>query len=57
MAKTVGLPIAITVKLILNGVIRLTGVQLPLTKEIYEPVLKELSEYGITFQEKTIDLD
>lgn len=57
MAKTVGLPLGICVKLILTGVIRLTGVQLPLVKEIYDPVLAELEEFGITFKEKLIDLE
>ncbi|RYX99774.1 saccharopine dehydrogenase, partial [bacterium] len=46
MAKTVGLPLAIAVKLILNGVITTPGVQIPLIKEIYEPILNELEEYG-----------
>lgn len=54
MSDTVGLPVAICAKLILNGTIKITGVQLPLMKEIYLPVLKELEEYGITFEEKEI---
>ncbi|MGK7394715.1 MAG: saccharopine dehydrogenase family protein [Candidatus Cyclobacteriaceae bacterium M3_2C_046] len=49
MAKTVGLPIGITSKLILQGDILLSGVQLPTVKEVYEPVLRELSREGITF--------
>jgi saccharopine dehydrogenase-like NADP-dependent oxidoreductase len=49
MAKTVGLPLGIAAKLILNGTIQTTGVQIPLSKEIYLPVLKELEEHGITF--------
>jgi len=40
MAKTVGLPMGIAAKLILNGEIKLKGLQLPVKKEIYEPVLK-----------------
>lgn len=55
MSKTVGLPIAICAKMILNGQIKLTGVQLPLYKEIYEPILTELEEYGIIFKEKKLD--
>ena len=51
MAKTVGLPLAITSKLILNGAIKSRGVVVPVTKEIYEPVLKELEENKIVFQE------
>ncbi|HET6244905.1 MAG: saccharopine dehydrogenase NADP-binding domain-containing protein [Bacteroidetes bacterium] len=52
MSKTVGLPIAIATKMILNGTIKLTGVQIPVTKQIYLPVLKELEEYGVNFNEK-----
>jgi saccharopine dehydrogenase-like NADP-dependent oxidoreductase len=54
MSNTVGLPAAICAKMILNGTIALTGVQLPIHKEIYEPVLKELETYGISFVEKEI---
>lgn len=55
MAKTVGLPLAIAVKLILNGVIKTPGVQIPLTKEVYEPLLEELKRYGIDFKEKKFE--
>lgn len=56
MAKTVGLPLGIAAKLILNGSISLTGVQIPLSKEIYEPVLKELEQHGITFYDSEVSL-
>ncbi len=51
MAKTVGLPVAIAALKILNGVIKNPGVQLPITKEVYTPILKELEQYGVVFQE------
>ena len=51
MAKTVGLPLGIATRLILNGTITLTGLHIPTRKEIYEPVLKELGHYDIAFQE------
>lgn len=51
MARTVGLPAAIGVRLILEGKIALTGVQVPVAPEIYEPVLAELEELGISFVE------
>ncbi len=51
MAKTVGLPLAIATKLILQGKIKTTGLHIPILPEIYEPVLKELEEYGIRFHE------
>tara|TARA_B100000242_G_scaffold292886_1_gene269402 strand:- start:283 stop:1605 length:1323 start_codon:yes stop_codon:yes gene_type:complete len=54
MAKTVGLPVGIVTKLILNGVIKSTGVKVPVSKEIYKPVLEELEQYGIRFIEEKI---
>ena len=54
MAKTVGLPVAIATLKILNGEINTPGVQLPITREVYEPILKELKSYGINFKEKRV---
>jgi saccharopine dehydrogenase (NADP+, L-glutamate forming) len=51
MAKTVGLPLGIAAKLILGGHITTTGLHIPVAKEIYEPVLKELEILGIKFEE------
>ena len=51
MARTVGLPVAMATLRILNGEISTPGVQLPITREVYEPILKELEDYGITFKE------
>ncbi|WP_299674182.1 saccharopine dehydrogenase C-terminal domain-containing protein [uncultured Dokdonia sp.] len=51
MARTVGLPVAMATLRILNGEIKTPGVQLPIQKEVYTPILKELEEYGITFNE------
>ena len=51
MALTVGLPLAIVTKLILNGQINQRGVLMPKDKEIYEPVLKELEHFGVKFEE------
>ncbi len=52
MAKTVGLPLGIAAKLILNDTITTTGLHIPIIKEIYEPVLKELELYGVAFEER-----
>jgi saccharopine dehydrogenase-like NADP-dependent oxidoreductase len=52
MAKTVGLPVAMATLLILNGKITTPGVQLPIRKEVYLPILKELEEYGVVFNEQ-----
>ncbi|WP_440120822.1 saccharopine dehydrogenase family protein [Tenacibaculum sp. Ill] len=54
MAKTVGLPVAMATVRILNGDITTPGVQLPINKEVYEPILKELEDYGINFVEKKV---
>ena len=51
MAKTVGLPVAMAAIQILNGKIKTPGVQLPIRKEVYEPILKELEELGVIFHE------
>jgi saccharopine dehydrogenase-like NADP-dependent oxidoreductase len=51
MAKTVGLPLGIAAKLILENKISLYGLHIPIVREIYEPVLKELEKEGIRFQE------
>lgn len=52
MAKTVGLPLGIAAKLILSGSISLAGVQIPVHPEIYVPILEELEELGIHFNER-----
>jgi saccharopine dehydrogenase-like NADP-dependent oxidoreductase len=54
MSKTVGLPVAIATKLILEGKISLTGVHIPVSQEIFDPILEELKEYGIKFEEKDV---
>jgi len=54
MAKTVGLPLAITVKNILTGKLNCKGVCIPSTPEIYIPLLEELKEYGIEFDERLL---
>jgi len=55
MAKTVGLPVAIAALKILNKEIVTPGVQLPITKAVYEPILEELKAYGIHFVEKEVE--
>ncbi|MBS1637034.1 MAG: saccharopine dehydrogenase NADP-binding domain-containing protein [Bacteroidetes bacterium] len=54
MAKTVGLPLAITIKNFLTGKFKLYGVQIPTVKAIYEPLLEELETMGICFIEKEL---
>lgn len=52
MARTVGLPAAISTKLILEEKIKKTGVHIPILLEIYAPILQELKDLGIEFKEK-----
>ncbi len=52
MAKTVGLPLAISAKLLLQGKIKTRGVVIPVVKEIYDPVLQELAVLGIQLIER-----
>jgi saccharopine dehydrogenase-like NADP-dependent oxidoreductase len=54
MAKTVGLPVAITALKIINKEITTPGVQLPIKKDVYQPILKELESYGVVFKEKAV---
>ncbi|UPS92278.1 saccharopine dehydrogenase family protein [Bizionia sp. M204] len=54
MAKTVGLPVAIATLAILNETITTPGVQMPITKEVYGPILQELETYGIAFTETEV---
>ena len=56
MAKTVGLPLGIATKLVMTGEIKTPGVQLPISKEIYDPALTQLKEYGINFEETTLNV-
>lgn len=57
MSNTVGLPVAIAAKMILNGQVKKTGVTLPIYKELYEPILEELESYGITFNETKTEIN
>jgi len=53
MAKTVGLPVGIAAKLIINKKIHVKGVQIPIIKELYIPILKELKACGIDVKEES----
>lgn len=57
MAKLVGLPIGVFVKLIMLGKINTVGVHIPTIPAIYEPVLHELEQYGVCFKEKVETLN
>ncbi len=57
MSNTVGLPVAIATKMILNGNLKSKGVTLPIQKEVYTPILAELEKHNIRFIEKEVQLD
>ncbi|MEP7253223.1 MAG: saccharopine dehydrogenase C-terminal domain-containing protein [Ginsengibacter sp.] len=56
MAKTVGLPLGIAAKLIVEGKINLTGLHIPVLPEIYMLVLEELEHHNIKFHEEETNL-
>lgn len=56
MSNTVGLPVAIAAKMILNGLIKEKGVTLPIHPEIYDPILAELETFNIRFNEKEFEI-
>lgn len=52
IARTVALPAAVAVKMILDNKINLKGVLRPVAPEIYNPVLDELKSLGIEMKEE-----
>ena len=57
VARTVALPAAISVKMILEGKIGINGTHIPVIPEIYNPILDELEGMDIKFDENTELLD
>ena len=53
MAKTVGLPLAVTCKLFMENRFNKRGLLIPTDQEVYDQVLPELEQLGIVFQETT----
>jgi len=53
MAKTVGLPLGIAAKLVLENKITERGVVIPVSEEFYKPILAELQTLGISIKEET----
>lgn len=55
MARLVGTPCAVAVKLVLDGTIADKGVLAPMTSSIIDPLIKVLREdYGIECKEQTV---
>ncbi len=57
MSNLVGLPMAICAKMVLNGDLKDTGVHVPTSEYVYNPILDELAEYGVQFIEKEFILN
>ena len=55
MSDTVGLPMALAVKPMLEGAFGTTGVDVPMSRTYYEPLLAGLAELGIVFEEREIE--
>lgn len=53
IARTVTLPAAIAVRMILEGTINRPGVYIPVYPDIYKPILEELEQVNIKFREGT----
>jgi saccharopine dehydrogenase (NADP+, L-glutamate forming) len=56
MAGAVSLPVAIAARIILEGKVKRTGVCMPTTPDLYQPILKEMSTLGFSFKRDTIIL-
>ncbi|XP_077791984.1 alpha-aminoadipic semialdehyde synthase, mitochondrial isoform X1 [Podarcis muralis] len=54
MAKTVGYPTAIAAKMVLDGEIDTKGMVIPLTKNIYGPILERVRAEGITYSTQSV---
>jgi len=53
IARTVSLPAAIAVKMLLSGKITATGCHIPVSPGIYNPILDELEPYNVVFKERS----
>ncbi len=56
MAFTVGLPVAMATRLVALDQIQEKGVLLPMKKEVYGPILDELADWGIRFDERITEI-
>lgn len=55
MSNTVGIPMGICIKMMLNNNVSLKGVHVPIAKEVYNPILDELEAYDIKFKERNVN--
>jgi saccharopine dehydrogenase-like NADP-dependent oxidoreductase len=54
LAKAIGFTCGAAAKAVLTGSITIKGLQIPIMKEIYEPILNELSDLGVAFHVEDI---
>lgn len=54
MAKTVGYPTAIAAKMVLDGEITAKGMVIPLTKNVYGPILERVRAEGIMYSTRSV---
>jgi saccharopine dehydrogenase-like NADP-dependent oxidoreductase len=57
MARSVGLPVVIAVKLLLGGELSLTGCLIPTHPAIYAPVLQRIERAGLRFKESRTQIE
>ena len=57
MARTVSLPAAMAVKLLLEERLKMTGVRIPVWPQLYEPIMTELETVNIKFIEREKSLE
>jgi len=56
MSKTVGLPLAIGARLVLQGKLQKPGVHIPTTKDVYTPILDELESMGFVMHDREVEV-
>jgi saccharopine dehydrogenase (NADP+, L-glutamate forming) len=54
MAITVGMPLAIAIEMFLKGKIQATGVKIPVTPDLYEPILAGMKDWGVEFIDEEV---
>ncbi|KAH0537838.1 Saccharopine dehydrogenase [NADP(+), L-glutamate-forming] [Glutinoglossum americanum] len=54
MARLVGIPCGVAVKLVLDGTISEKGILAPMSARINDPLISELKKYGIECKEQTV---
>ena len=54
LSQVIGLPMAILLKKVMTGEIKEMGMGVPMKKEVYDPLLTELEEYGIVFKDQHV---